>query len=714
MNNKNESNNNESNNNESNNTKIRIFSKNEWISASKTRNFALQDTLLDWLNHWCDKLDISTLLNGKKSTLTPNIITNTITNITTNIDNNNDNITTNIDNITTNIDNNNNDNITTINNDDNNNVININNNDNNNTFTKFIMDSGLRFEAKIINLIKKKVLDNEFVTICSSMKNYDLMVMEYEKQSIAEIYKGTPIIYQPVLMNHDGQLSNSYGLPDLLVRSDYLHKIIELDPLEKTRFYRAPNLSGSYHYVVLDIKFSTIELCSDGKRIRNSGSVPAYKCQLYIYNHALGKIQGYEPLCSYILGRKYKYQSRKKKYEYNNCFSRLGYIEYSQWDRAYITKSTNAVKWLKNVRAHGNKWSLLPKPTLPELYPNMASPYKSKWTSVISKYAHQLGEITLLWNCGVKNRQIAHQNGIYSYFDLECSANKLGINGSKIAPTLDKIININKKRKFDEPMDRIEINWSENANINNKWIIKSKLEISVDFETISNVVDDFNKLPTASNENHLFMIGIAYRFEDDVIKYKMFLAEELSYDAEFQMILQFYQFLRKITDDYIGTDSPIPVLHHWGHMERTFFAKICANLKKNIQADIDADMAIIQENLNWHDLLECFKENPIVINGCFKFGLKEVVSRLAELKLIDSKWNNLSECSNGNTAMIMAHQSYVKSLKDEISIAKIPAMHEIMQYNKIDCVVIHEIMDLVRRKYSMELNNSLAKKRIKK
>ena len=620
------------------NEKIVGFNYNDWVAASKTRNFALKDTLIDWLDCY-----------GKKN---ENLKTTTNSSY---------------------------------------------NNPNNYNFGKFIMSKGNDFEKNVIDLIRKKLKPNEFITIAHSTFNMNAnTISQYETDTINEIMKGTPVIYQGLLMNRTGDLKYSYGFPDLLVRSDYLSKIIDRNPLAKNMATRkAPNLNGKYHYVIVDIKFTTLELCSDGKRIRNSGSVPAFKCQLYIYNHALGIIQGYESPESYILGRKYKFESKGKLHFGKHCFERFGHIEYSKWDNLYISEAISAIQWIRRLRMEGKEWELLPKPTVPELYPNMSSTYDTQWDSFKIEYANTIGEITLLWNCGVKNREIAHENGVYSFMDRNCCSEIVGINGPKQAPILNEIIKINRKSNFDTAMERIFM--KINKDIDNHWIDDCSLRISVDFETINNIFDDFKSLPFAQDQNYLFMIGVGYKVKDQPIQYKMFLAAELSKDAEFQMIYQFYRFLKDITDTYIGKGKPIPSLYHWGHIERSFFDGLCNRLVSNIGNDIVDDIALMKKELDWFDLSECFKNNPIVINGCFKFGLKEVATRLSGLGLIKSSWNN-SECTNGNTAMVMAQRAYQMSKQTGTPIVQNCLMKEIIDYNKIDCIVVQEIIDLMREK----------------
>ena len=62
--------------------------------------------------------------------------------------------------------------------------------------------------------------------------------------------------------------------------------------------------------VGLDTKFSQLHLASGGE-LGNSGSAPAYKVQLHLYNRMLGRLQGYTPPESFVLGRGWG-QTRRK------------------------------------------------------------------------------------------------------------------------------------------------------------------------------------------------------------------------------------------------------------------------------------------------------------------------------------------------------------------------------------------------------------------
>lgn len=676
---------------------VKGFHYPDWVSATKTRNYALSDTLVDWLDNY-GKTHVNQFISHKPDE--PDELIEEVESVelieveSIESESESDDLDMEIYSDLSSAP-----------------IIDT------NDFPKFIMNKGLHFESDVIRLIRSKIDPTEFIAICTSMKDFSIKIPKYETKTIQAMKSGIPVIYQPLLLNRSGPLVYSYGMPDLLVRSDYVRRFIDLDPFDKAEKSK-PALkinAKTYHYVIIDIKFTTLELCSDGERIRNSGNFPAYKCQLYVYNSALGLIQGYEPPTSYILGRKYKYESSGVNFYGNSCFDRLGHIKYNSWDNTYVDETVGAIRWIKKLRSEGSKWKLYPTPSVDELYPNMCVNADSPWNSFKETYANKIGEITLLWNCGIGNRMIAHDNGIYSYRDKDCKSSKIGITGQQRAPVVDAIISINQTKRFKTNLDKIHINW--NPQVDNSWIdeanpIKKKsyrLQLSIDFETINNIFDNFKQLPEASNSSHLFMIGLSYKIADtdtpfstQQAKYKMFLLSELTVDAEFQMILQFYNFIRELSDKYLGTRSNIPRLYHWGHIERSVFEELCSKIRRTIGSDVRKDLKRIQSNLTFYDLSECFKRNPIVINGCFKFGLKEISKRLYELNLIKTTWKKDTMCIHGNAAMILSHKAYEQSNKTGIPIIKIPVMKSIMEYNQIDCLVIHDIIDLLIKKTESE------------
>ena len=142
-----------------------------------------------------------------------------------------------------------------------------------NTFTDFLMNKGLEFERDIIKYLKKKY---------KCIKVADFYTLSDTKKTLKFMKQGIPIIYSAPIYNPDNK---TYGIIDLLVRSDYINKIFNSKILsDREEKFHSPLLDTKYHYRVIDIKFSTLDLGSDGKHLLNSGRNPAYKSQLYIYN----------------------------------------------------------------------------------------------------------------------------------------------------------------------------------------------------------------------------------------------------------------------------------------------------------------------------------------------------------------------------------------------------------------------------------------------
>ena len=174
------------------------------------------------------------------------------------------------------------------------------------------MDQGKKFETRFIEFLysthgKDMIIDIGGDDNARSEEKVQQTLDAMNKGIIAFIHSG-------VLHNSENQ---TYGVPDLLVRSDWIRELVGVCPIEKDKEKNRakklrdvfdPDQTPTYHYRVIDIKFTTLYLSADGTDL-NTGSIPAWKGQLWIYNHALGKLQGYEPPQAYILGRKWTYTS---------------------------------------------------------------------------------------------------------------------------------------------------------------------------------------------------------------------------------------------------------------------------------------------------------------------------------------------------------------------------------------------------------------------
>ena len=226
-----------------------------------------------------------------------------------------------------------------------------------NNFTEFIMDQGLQFEKHLLDYLYS--IHKDVITNIGGGDN--ARSNERANATIQAIKSGVPIIYNGVLHNKH---NNTYGVPDLIVRSDWLDQIVELSPItESDAATPAPLLKdphgkrARYHYRVIDIKYTTLYLAADSIHLLNTGSFPAYKGQLCIYNDALAQIQGYKPPCAYIMGRKWMYKSQSTINRGSSCVERLGTIDFTGYDAPYVEKTASAIQWIKDMRKHGASWN---------------------------------------------------------------------------------------------------------------------------------------------------------------------------------------------------------------------------------------------------------------------------------------------------------------------------------------------------------------------
>ena len=339
-----------------------------WVSATKTRNYMFNDGLVDWLNEYGRGERVVKRRKIDVNEIDPSIDAK-----------------------------------------------------HNSSFFGHLKKQGLKFEQEVIaNLYKR--FPGQIKTIANI---YQARQTDKFNDTITAMKSGTPFINQAVLHNTSNQ---TYGVADLLVRSDYLSVLFNEPPITKAEASVGCQFSDEWHYRVIDIKFSSLNLRADATHLLNSGSAPAFKSQLYIYNEALGHIQDYTPGQAYILGRKWSYTKKKINYYGNGWFDRAGTIDFTKIDSVFAKKSEEAIQWIRNVRQNGSSWSINP-PSKPELYPNMKNSSDSPWHSTKVNLADSLGEITSVWNCGIKNREFAHKKGIKSWRNPECTAANLNIKG---------------------------------------------------------------------------------------------------------------------------------------------------------------------------------------------------------------------------------------------------------------------------------------------
>ena len=533
-----------------------------------------------------------------------------------------------------------------------------------NYFGNFLLQKGVEFENNIINYLKLKheiVSVSEEINDDTVQKTKDLM------------FKGVPIIHSAPLRNTYEQL---HGVADLLIRSDYINEIFEEEPLSEEETTCNINLlNQSYYYIVVDIKYSTLPLRADATHLSNSQHYLAYKSQCLVYTNLVSSIQGYTSDCAFILGRRNKYTKNGITQTNYNCLNRLGRISFTSIDKEVKDKMKDAIKWIKDLRKNGHKWTINP-PSRNELYPNMCVD-SGIWNKEKELIAEEIGEITSIWHLGIKHRNIAFAKGIKSWKDKKCTAKNMNINGSR-KDTIDKILSINRQTKCKIYPKVIINNLYEWKNVTN--------EVFVDFETMGDMLDDFSELPYQKSKDMIFMIGVGYK-ENNQFKYKNFCCDENTRENEFLIMDQFNQFMaeRNFPKMFCWYAEP----NFWRNAEERQF-DIAFEKNDTERKDLISDKWKIN---NWVDMCKIFQEEPIVIKDCYKFGLKSIAKAMYRHKMIKTTLE--SNCDNGLTCMVKAWELY-KNKEDLNS----ELMDDIKKYNKFDCKVLWEITEYLRKNHS--------------
>ena len=555
----------------------------------------------------------------------------------------------------------------------------------------YIVSEGYKFEERIVNKIKNFMKDNNLEDrIITIQKNSDINIHFQKTKKIIEEYK-YEVILGGLLINTKNM---TYGYPDIIVLGKWITKFIHSPP--------TVNIKDDVYYII-DIKSSTINLKKGGKYVSSSMLFEGYKTQICVYKEALDQIQKCNSTFGFILGKKYKYVQNKNDVHINNSFYTLGLIDYKyeyETGNDIKEKIKKSISWSKELRKNWKKYKLYP--ITKKIRPNIKNSFDKNYKRIKKLIARKNKDITLLWSCGIKQRNIANKQKITKYNDVNLTSDKLGfMNNSSKSKIINKMLDITNSDK----LIKIPI-----INNYNNWQKSVLNEFYVDFETFTPSFDEYdielldyeNTEPTI--EQVIYMIGVGhfnetYNFKCFILDYygsksiyknikkkynctndniivisdeKTLIIKFIEYIYSFNNLKEpLYRFLKKTR------------LIHWSWAEPSLF------LKKLVKYNINN----INNNLPWFDLMDVFKQPdyPIVIKNCFSFSLKDIAKTMNSHKLIKLEW---SELDDGLLSAFIARDIYKNNSKN----TKLNSqnMEDIVEYNFIDCKALYLILDYMR------------------
>jgi len=473
----------------------------------------------------------------------------------------------------------------------------------------------------------------------------------------------------------------------LLIRSDELNPLFPSVLTKEEATQTAGDLKGArWHYRVVDIKFTTLDLLAGGE-LGNDDSGRANKAQLFVYNRALGRIQGYLPPVSYLLGRSWKQIRKGVTYRGAGCMELLAPVTQNSTLRkgtSLVEGVSQATSWIRRVRREGNKWSLLPEPTVPELRPNMKNREDAPWSQAKRKIAEELEDLTLLWQVGVDKRQDANAIGICRWRDPKCTATSIGITSEKRQPTLHAILTINQSN-VGNPIAPSRITATREV-----WSVEPALEFYVDFETVNDLNDDFSLIPKRGGLPMIFMIGCGH-MESGAWQFQCFTADALTESCEATIINKWLDHMKQVRERVAPRAEPFVI--HWSQAETSSLVDAYnAAVKRHPEREKD------WKEPRWFDFLtEVIKAEPVVVRGALAFGLKAIAQAMHKLGLIETKWE--SGPTDGLGAMVGALWCADQATKTGLSLSQIDLMRGIQEYNEVDCKVMMEIVRYLRQNH---------------
>jgi hypothetical protein len=217
------------------------------------------------------------------------------------------------------------------------------------------------------------------------------------------------------------------------------------------------------------------------------------------------------------------------------------------------------------------------------------------------------------------------------------------------------------------------------------WSQPAPLEFFVDFETVSNLDDDFALLPEMNGQPAIFMIGCGH-IEAGAWQFTCFTAAELSQAAERRAIDTWFAHMAEVTARLApGTR---PTAFHWSAAEVSALETAFNSARMRHPDNTWPEP-------NWFDLLSrVVRAEPVTVRGAHGFGLKDVARAFHSLGLIETLWGDGP--ADGLGAMTGAWWCDRKARSLGIPMAKLDLMQEVAAYNEVDCRVMWEVLSYLR------------------
>ena len=215
------------------------------------------------------------------------------------------------------------------------------------------------------------------------------------------------------------------------------------------------------------------------------------------------------------------------------------------------------------------------------------------------------------------------------------------------------------------------------------------LEFYVDFETVSNLDDDFTKTPEQGGQTLIFMIGCGH-VEGGAWKFESFCTDALTESAE-EVIIDAWLARMAAAATRLAVDGKAPRVIHWSYAEPV-------NYEDAYNSARERHPLRGWPRVPWLDLWSrVVRDEPVVVRGALNFSLKSFARALHGHGLIETSWGDRQV--DGLGAMVGAWWCAAEAGRRGAPMIDLPLMQDIAVYNQVDCKVMMEILAYLRAHY---------------
>lgn len=541
-------------------------------------------------------------------------------------------------------------------------------------FRRFVMEKSAAFKAALVRLLATRA----DVLVVGDGAGKHAGSLQHSRETVRALRTGVSIVCDGVLRNPQRR---TYGAIDLLVRSDRLaHWFPEALSWEEATT-GAPGLGlQGFHYRPVSITLQASSVTSDGHLSDAIDHLPA-ATELWILIEALLRVQGLA-VPGYILGRTWQRGEARGE----GCLERLARVDLDHvLERRGLSLegfASRALEWIQRLRREGSSWRVLPEPSVPELYPHARNTDDAPWRGVKRELALALCELTLLPGVDPEKRRRAQALGLRRWDDDGATAARLGVTGEDHARLTDSVVEANRlavPALLPARIGRVDPSWRQ----------PGRVEFFVDFETVSNLDDDFAALPHLGGQALIAQIGCGRWSDDGKWTFAQWTVEALTPAEERRVVREWLDHVSTVLRE-LGCAIEEARLCHWSTAEPASLTT-AYNAARTRHPDMQWP-----ERLPWFDVLDrVVRGEPVTVTGAFNFGLKSIARAMHAAGWLEVAWADGP--ADGLGAMVAIWRAAREAASAGSRLSLHPLMQEVARYNAIDCRAMAEVLRWLRR-----------------